>query len=317
MDVHIAQTLYTTIDKSLSSTLATGTSNVMMGAGAVFGVFWLIHLNLKTIHWCFQGLDVAVEDLILTMFKAAFIVYFAFNVGWYISTIVPFVNDVPVWVGNTLSSNSGNQTNQVDAVIGQFLEALIETAKAMKASAADWEFGQLLIGIFAILFLLIGGIPFLSVCVGTLITLKAATTAILVLGPVFIAFSLFPVTRQYFFGWVGVIGGFMLTQILFSVILALEMNFINSNIVSNGQIQSDLLSSLSILFYFSAFTLLATELPMYAASIMGGAPMGASSGVGGLLGKGTGIRSAASMSRAVGKGTRWAYDKARNRNRIG
>lgn len=311
MEVRIAQTLIDAIDKSLNSTLSTGTSNLMMGAGAIFGICWLLYLNIKSIHWHFQGLDVAVEELIVTLIKSSIIIYFAFNVSWYISTIVPVVNELPTWAGKVLSSSGGGQTNLIDTLISQYISTLAATIEAMKFSPVS-DFGGTVLGILGLLFLLIGGIPFLLVCVGTLITLKAATTAILVLGPVFIAFSLFPVTRQYFYGWVSVIGGFILTQILFSIILTLEMNFINSNVVNNGEIQSDLLTCFSILLYFGAFTVLATEIPMYAASIMGGTPMGAVGGVGGLIGRGTGIKSSMRMAKGVGRGIGWMRGKFGN-----
>lgn len=312
MNVQVAQTLYQAIDKSLSSTITTGTSNVMMGVGVLFGIFWLIYLNMKSIHWLFQGLDVAIEDLVLTIFKASFIIYFAFNVSWYISTVVPVVNDLPLWMAKQLSTSGGEQSNQVDELISVFINAVQDTAQAMQFNPFTTTVDVIALGLLGFIFLLIGGIPFLLVCVGTLITLKAATTIILVVGPIFIAFALFPITRQYFWGWVSVIGGFMLTQVLFSVVLTLEMNFINNNIVKGNSVDTDLLSCLAILLYFGAFTVLATEIPNYAASIMGGSPAGGVTGVGGILGRSLGTTAATRMSKAMGK----KLMNLRNRNRI-
>ncbi|WP_016857447.1 type IV secretion system protein [Candidatus Williamhamiltonella defendens] len=315
MDVQVAQTLYQSIDETLKSTIATGTANVMTATGVIFGTCWLIHLTLKSIYWLFQGLDIAFQDLLLTIGKASFIIYFAFNVDWYISTVVPMVNQLPNWMTETLSSSSMENTNQVDSIISSFGKAASKTASAMEFSPVSNPSATAL-GILGFVFLLIGGIPFLLVCVGTMITLKAATSIILVVGPIFIAFSLFDQTRQWFWGWVSVISGFMLTQILFGVVLAIEFNFINSVIVKNGEIKTDLLSSFAILLYFGAFNLLATEIPNYAASIMGGTPSGGVSGVGGILGRGTGLRAEGNMSKATGKGIMKGVNKLRNRNRI-
>ncbi|AWK15628.1 type IV secretion system protein [Candidatus Fukatsuia symbiotica] len=316
MDVHIAQTLYQAIDEGLKSTIATGTANVMTATGVIFGTCWLIHLTMKSIYWLFQGLDMAFQDLLLTIGKASFIIYFAFNVSWYIDTVVPVVNGLPNWMAQTLSSSGLAQSNQVDTVISTFFTALQNTIGAIKFSIWD-EAAAMWLGFLALLFFLLGGIPFIMVVVGTLITLKAATSIILVVGPVFIAFSLFDQTRQWFWGWLSVIGGFMLTQILFGVVLAIEFNFINSVIINNGKIDTDILSCFSILLYFSAFTLLATELPNYAASIMGGAPSGGVSSVGGIVGRGSGLRAAGNMSKATGKSIMKGVNKFRNRNSIG
>lgn len=315
MDVQVAQTLYHAIDEGLKSTISTGTANLMTATGVIFGTCFLIHLTMKSIYWLFQGLDVAFQDLLLTIGKAAIIIYFAFNVGWYVSTIVPVVNELPNGVSQLLSSSSGKQTNQVDSVIASYISALADMCEAINFSIWD-EAAAMWLGILAIAFYVVGGVPYLLVVVGTLITLKTATSIILVLGPVFIAFSLFDQTRQWFWGWVSVISGFMLTMILFNIIVTLQVNFVNSVIIKDGKIETDLLSCFSILLYFGAFTILATELPNYAASIMGGAPSGGVGGVGGILGRGTGLRAAGRMSRATGKGIAKGIRAIKNRNKI-
>ena len=165
MNVQVAQTLYQAIDKSLDSTLATGTSNIMMGVGVLFGIFWLIYLNMKSIHWLFQGLDVAIEDLVLTIFKASFIIYFAFNVSWYISTVVPVVNDLPLWVAKQLSTSGGEQSNQVDELISVFINAVQDTAEVMQFNPFTTTFDVIALGLLGFIVLLIGGIPILLVYV--------------------------------------------------------------------------------------------------------------------------------------------------------
>lgn len=316
MEVHIAQTVYHAINEGLKSTIATGTTNVMTATGVIFGTFWLIYLTMKSIYWLFQGLDVVFQDLLLTIGKASFIIYFAFNVGWYIDTIVPIVNDLPGGIAQMLSSSGGEQTNQVDVVISSYINSLIQLCEAIEFSIWE-EVAAMLLGVLGIFFYLLAGIPYLLTVVGTLITLKAATSIILVLGPIFIAFSLFEQTRQWFWGWISVIAGFMLTMILFSVVIAIQINFIDSVIIKDGKIKTDLLSCFSILLYFGAFTMLATELPNYAASIMGGAPSGGVTGVGGILGRGTGLKTAGRMSSAAGRGIMKGVNRFKNRNQIG
>lgn len=298
MALEIAATLFAAIDSSLESTLMSGTSIVMTGLGAAFGSVWLIHFTLKSMYWLFNGMDSIVQDIVFTVIKMAFIVYFAFNVGWYLNTIVPFVTGLPTWMGGVLSGQAGTQTNQIDVLINAFVNAVKTLIDAMDFDFWD-DFNVVLLGLAVVLFMLIGGIPFILVCVGTLITLKASTTLMLVVGPIFIAFALFDQTRQWFMGWVSVVGGFMLTNVLFSVVIALEISFINSNVIRNGVIDTTWANAVSILLYFSAFTLLATELPNYAASVMGGVSSGGVGGVGGLVSKTAGIGAAKNMTSAA------------------
>lgn len=312
MDVHIAADLFQAIDAALKSTLGSGTAKVMLGLGAVFGSMWLVQFTLKSIYWLFQGMDVIFQDVIFTILKMAFVVYFAFNVSWYISTVVPFATGLPNWMGGILSGQDGNQTNQVDGLISSYLNSLDQLVSTMKFGwTEDWS--VMFYAILVILFYLMGGIPFLSVCVGTMITLKAASTIILVVGPIFIAFALFDQTRQWFWGWVSVMGGFILTQVLFAVVVGIELNYINSFVVKNGAIETTLQSAFEILLVFGAFTLLATELPGYAASIMGGTPSGGVGGVGGLLGKATGLGAARKMA---GGAASQIAKRFKGRNRI-
>lgn len=311
MDVQIAGDLFKAIDDALKGTLGSGTSKVMLGVGAAFGSMWLVHFTLKSIYWLFQGLDAIFQDIVFTVFKMAFIAYFAFNVAWYIQTVVPFATGLPVWMGGILSGQEGNQTNQVDSLIASYIDSLDKLISTMKFGwTEDWS--VMFYAVVVIVFYLMGGIPFLGICVGTMITLKAASTVVLVIGPIFIAFALFDQTRQWFWGWVSLMAGFMLTQVLFAVVIGIELNYINSFIVKNGVIEITLMRAFEILLVFGAFTMLATELPNYAASIMGGTSSGGVSGIGGILGKTTGLSAARKMAGGAGK----QLMRLRSRNQI-
>ncbi|MGE6473160.1 type IV secretion system protein [Serratia proteamaculans] len=311
MEIQIAETLFKAIETGLNSTLTTGTGKVMMGAGAAFGSVWMIHFAMKSIQWLYTGMDAILQDVMFSIMKMAFIVYFAFNVTWYLQTVVPFVTELPNWMGGVLSGQEGNQTNQVDTLINAFIEAVKNLVEAMNFDFFD-NFSIVMLGICVLLFVLIGGIPFIAVCVGTLITLKVATTVLLCVGPVFIAFALFDQSRQWFWGWVSTIAGFMFTNILFSVVIALELGFINSVVLKNGAIETTWTEAFAILFYFGAFTMLAVELPGYAASVMGGTPSGGVTGVGGILGKVSGAGSAMKMTGAAGKAIGKRLTRLRN-----
>ncbi|MGU9854425.1 type IV secretion system protein [Pseudomonas koreensis] len=311
MDFQVAGELFQAIDDALKGALGSGMSKVMLGVGALFGTIWITHFVIKSIYWLFQGFDVIFQDILVSIGKMAFIAHFAFNVGWYLQTMVPFVTGFPVWMGGILSGQEGNQTNQVDALIINYIDSLDKLISLMKFGfTEDWS--VMFYAVVVVLFYLIGGVPFLSVCVGTMITLKGASTVILTIGPLFIAFALFEQTRQWFWGWVSVVGGFMLTQILISVIVGIEMGFINSFIVKDGGLEITLKTAFKILLVFGSFTLLITELPGYAASIMGGTPSGGVSGIGSLIGKTSGLSTARSMAGAAGK----QLLRLRNRNQI-
>ncbi|WP_421556735.1 type IV secretion system protein [Pseudomonas kitaguniensis] len=314
MDINIAQKLYEAVDASLQTTLVSGTAKVMLGLGGLFGTFWLLHMTIKSIYWLFQGMTVAFRETVIEIAKVAFIAGCAWNITWYVQTIVPFVTGLPVWMGGILSGQEGNQVNQIDSLIGSYIDSMMLLIESMSFNIVTTSFSTIYLGLQALVLYSLAGIPFILVAVGTLIVLKVATTVMLALGPIFIAFALFNQTKQWFWGWVAIIAGFMMTQVLFSIVLALEISFINTVIVKDGTIDVSLAGNIAMLVYFASFTLLATELPGYAASVLGGAPVGAT-GLGGIISRGTGAGAAMQAARGVGKG----IDKARgflNRNKI-
>jgi type IV secretion system protein VirB6 len=301
MDIQVAQTLYDAVDASLKSLLTDGTANVMIGIGALMGTFWLLAFTMRSMQWLWTGMTAIYKDVLFEILKMAVITSMAFNVGWYIDTVVPFVTGLPVWMGGVMSGQEGNQLNQVDTLISTYVDGLDKLTSAMSFNFITSKASEIYLGLQAVVIYLVGGIPFILVAVGTMITLKVATTIMLAVGPVFIAFLLFEQTRQWFMGWVATVAGFMLTQVMFAIVLGLEVRFINTNVIKNGQIDTSLMGNISMLVYFLTFTVLATELPNYAASVMGGASSGGVTGLGGILGKATGLGTAGRLAKAGGK----------------
>lgn len=292
IELEIAQTLYRAIDDALSGIISTGTTNLMIGVGSLFGAFWLIDRTVNSINWYFQGFNGVLQTEIMNAIKSAFIIYSAFHVGWYMRVIVPFVSDMPTWTIQQLSGVPVG-TNQVDALINTYLNGLWEFIKNIDFDPI-FNFKESIASVLVLICFLLGGIPFLGVCVATLLTLKVSTSLFLVVGPLFIAFALFDQTRQYFWGWVSLMGGFMLTQIIFGIAIMLEINFLNAFVLTsdpNGAMSGSFKGAFALLLYFGAFTVIATEIPNMAASVMGGAPSGAH-GLNKLLMKGTGLGAA-------------------------
>ncbi|EAU0147045.1 type IV secretion system protein [Salmonella enterica] len=293
MDIHVAQDLFNAIDAAAKNQMG-NVSKVMSVAGIVVGAFWMIYILMQSLFWYFEGLTVVIKEVLITIFKASCIMFMAFSVSWYVTTIVPTVTELPVWLGNTIAGATSNNSNLVDGLLASYVDGLDKLFSKLGFNSGVFYAG------ISVAFYVLGGVPFLGVAVGTLITLKAATTLIMVVGPIFISLAIFPKTQQYFWGWVGVLGGFILTQALFAVVIGLEVSYINANVIKEG-VNLSMASCLGILLTFGAFTMLATELPNYAASIMGGAPSGGVSAMGGIAGKALGMNAATRMAGSFAK----------------
>jgi type IV secretion system protein VirB6 len=301
MEINIVQPIFEAIDAGLNGTLATGTAKFMGIMGIVVGAFWLIYMLLETLYWYFNGLTQAIQEIATQAFKAIFITFFAVGLQPYLTVVVPVVTNAPGELTQVLTGAKTVSTNQVDTLITAFINTAIKVFNAFELDI--FNLNATFAGIMCFLLLVICGSTFLATCVATLIVLKISTTIFLAIGPLFILLALFPQTRQYFWGWVNLIGGFMLTNLLFGVVITLEINYINSNIIgSDGMVKASWVNILSMPLIFGALTVIAQELPNFAASIMGGTPVGNGGGVRGMMGSNmTGINSALNARKAMKK----------------
>ncbi|EJF6846689.1 type IV secretion system protein [Salmonella enterica subsp. enterica serovar Anatum] len=315
MDVQIIQPVFEAIDNGLNGTLATGTSRMMAVVSVIIGGFWVVYIGMRSLYWYFQGLTTVIEDIFRQVLKCTFITFFAFTIQPYISVVVPFVTNAPVELSALLTGNSSGHNNQIDILISSFINTVVQVFKAVDWGIWGDELKATIAGGICLILLIPSGIMFLGVCISVLIVLKVSTTLFLAVGPLFIALALFEQTRQYFYGRVSVIGGFMLASLMFGVIISIEINYIMENVIgSGGIIKIQWTSIVSIPLTFSAFTAIAQSLPDYAAQVMGGASVGNGGGLRGMLGSGTGIRAGINAGKGIGRGinnVRRIYSKRR------
>lgn len=303
MDAQVVQPIFDAVDAAMNGTLVTGTSSLMKVAGGIFGTFWVMHFTLKSLYWLQYGLDMAVKDIVSSMLRVAFVCSLAFTSSTYMEAIVPFVSNAPAGITKIITGSESNATNQIDVLFGSYLETVIKVAGSLRLSIFNSEISDLAFAIITLAILIISGITFLVVCASTLIILKLSTTIFLVVGPVFIAFFLFDATKQYAWGWINLIAGFMLTNVLFGVVVSIEINYINVNLIDNdGMLKFQWANLFAMPLIFGAFTALAQAIPGYAASIMGGSPVSNAGGVGAMLNYG-GVGTARKIASALGKFT--------------
>lgn len=303
MDVQVIQPIFDAIDAAMNGTLVSGTSALMKVAGGIFGTFWVLHFTLKSIYWLQYGMDMAVKDITSSMLRMAFVCGLAFTSSTYMDVIVPFVSNAPAGITQLLTGSESHATNQIDILIGTYLETVFKVMDSLNFSIFDSDIQDLAAAIITLAILIISGLIFLGVCASTLIVLKLSTTMFLVIGPVFIAFFLFDATKQYAWGWINLIAGFMLTNILFGVVVSIELNYINANLIgSDGMMKWEWANLFAMPLIFGAFTALAQAIPGYAASVMGGSPAGNGGGLGAMLNYG-GVGAARKMAGALGKFT--------------
>ncbi|WP_143354490.1 type IV secretion system protein, partial [Erwinia amylovora] len=145
MEVNIAQTLFDAINTATRTQLE-NVSLVMKVMGVVIGGGWIVYILMKSLAWHFMAVRQVIEDFVMTMVKASLIMFMAFNVEWYISTVVPTVTDFPVWLGNTISGSGSVNNNLVDSLISTYLTSVSTLIKAMDVNPIT-HFKEVLYGV--------------------------------------------------------------------------------------------------------------------------------------------------------------------------
>lgn len=218
MQVNVAETLFRTIDTATQSQMA-NMNTVMSVMGIVIGGIWMTYILMKSLYWYFEGLTTVIQDAFFTIFKAFAIMMASLTISWYTSTVIPPVLEFPLWLANTIAGVNNDSSNLVDMVINSYISGLENLVEKMKFGFSVSSIKSMVtVGVAVVLYLL-SGLPFLGVAIATLLTLKVATNLILIIGPMFIACLAFPKVAHWFWGWVGVLGGFVLTQAFLLLLL--------------------------------------------------------------------------------------------------
>lgn len=284
--ITIVATLFSAIDDTIQNTISSGASNLMSAVSPIFGLGVSIYFGLKALSWYTKGADMPVMELFENFVKMTIICFFSFNVGNYLSHVVPVINGLGDNIAGLLNSGSTN-ANTIDKLLSDYITMISDYIDTMDFSPMT-DFTATLQGIIALIIILIGGLPFIIITCAILLTIKIGMSLFLILGPLFIAFSLFEATRDMFFGWLRMMSSFVLINVLFSLVCTIEINFINSQIMNKEPTWT---SIGGMIVCFGSFIYLAKSLPSFASSVTGG--MGIS---------GISTLSAGSMLRPLGKG---------------
>lgn len=316
MAVTIVETLFQSFDDAVKNTISSGASNLMNTIAPIFSSATCIYFGFKAIGWYKNGTDIPAMEILETFIKCALICFCSFNVGNYLQYIVPSIDGLSADIVALLNNSStGTTANTIDELITNYMKMIVDFTKTMSFDILDIKISTLFVQFFALLIMLLSGLPFLVLTCATLFCVKIGMSLMLIIGPIFIAFLFFPATRDLFFGWSKLIISFILINVLFSLVITLEINFINDQFIKSPDPSWGVI--ISMLVCFSTFIYLAKAIPSFAGAIAGS--HGASSI--GLPGSGTTARAgrlaATGGKKAAVKSVNYIASKFRARFRAG
>ncbi|ENE6639024.1 type IV secretion system protein [Salmonella enterica] len=266
INITIVATLFSAIDDTITNTIASGASKLMSTVSPIFGMCICIYFGLKALSWYTKGADMPVMELFEDFVKMTLICFFSFNVGNYLHYIVPIISGLSDDISQLLSSNNSTNANSIDQLLSDYITMICDYIDTMTFSPIS-DFSATATGVVALVVMLVGGLPFIVITCAILLTVKIGTSLFLIIGPLFIGFSLFSATRDLFFGWLRMVSSFVLINVFFSLVCTIEMNFIRSQFINSDATWTKIGS---MIVCFGAFTFLAKALPSFASSVTGG-----------------------------------------------
>lgn len=213
----VTWTLFATIYQGLITPLLTQLQAMI---GQVLTTVQPAALALVGLWLCFAFIEVAMDHKPVPAALREFVIA-AFFVGMLQSDAIYnqyvgnlFLQTIP----NSLAPAFGGQANPavgMDAVLNSAMSAALKTYQAL-----PWSLGAVPLGIGIVIFLIVAlasvGFAFGIYAVAVIMTVVAVFV-----GPVFICLAATPATRRFAVGWLGVVVGSLVTQLMALAVLLL------------------------------------------------------------------------------------------------
>lgn len=221
--IPIFQPIFKKIDTTLISVLGSKASAIIGLVSPIVVICFSIYVMLVLMSYqkdnsSWSG---SAIDMVKRIAAWGVIISCSMNVGFYMGTVVPIINGIPIELSNLLTSESSSgNVNNVDSIISYYITVIQEMwakASGIQASIAAG---------FNILLLIILGIPVVVMMAAYLLLAKLFLAILLAIGPLFLCLALFPVTRQYATLWIGQVVNFMLLGVLMNVTAVVMINIL-------------------------------------------------------------------------------------------
>lgn len=258
------------ITVNMGTSLFESAGNLISNIAPVFSTLFGIYLLMVMVSfWQGGGIDEMFVDFIKRMILFAFLVALAFNASHYheLANIIYVLPDDLAKAFGDVEYSGGALDKIVDDVntVTDKLElqqnnlGLTEFGLYMKYTIVIWQI-EIFMGIL------------LTVLFAFYILAKVSLALVLMIGPIFIGFGLFPSTRQYAMNWVGQCLNYVFNILLLSLIGSMMLVFIKDYVDIMGVEDIVTAGTLGIILFFTliVFVLLCWMTPQLASALTGG-----------------------------------------------
>lgn len=218
MAIEIFGRIFQKIDAVIQNDILSSVSNVANVLSPIMiSAFTIYLLFVFLSYWQGSNPEGTLVDFLKRVMAWAVVIGFGANLSAYNNTVVPIVMGLGDGLSQAFSGNTGSNASALDALAGQIVDLVV----ANKEEAAKISgFGGIKAIIDATLnnaIILISSSVFLVIAAAYIILVKIFLAILAVIGPLFIACALFPMTRQFAMAWVNQVLNYSLLMLFINI----------------------------------------------------------------------------------------------------
>ncbi len=261
--------IYTKVAKIFVENVDKYASNIAGQAKPVIMAVFLLYM-LYVVYRMYSKKDALWEEFTNKIILFAIVGAFA-TTGEHYSNVISFVLNAGDEIAAKLSTNATGSISSVDNVYNAFQTGIDE----IKMQWNDQGFWSKWTGanvdlLVALLFLYIAQFLFSVIIAVNLLIAKIMVVLLLSVGIIFIAFSVFPATRNMFFSFVGLCFNYIFLNVLYSVAAKLASDYIQGTFNPSNLSTSVITSSFESLVTVAIIVLAINQIPTLVSSLTGG-----------------------------------------------
>ncbi|MCP3699360.1 MAG: type IV secretion system protein [Aliivibrio sp.] len=268
MDITAFSYIGKTIDNFTSDFIVSGIGGLIGAISPLIMMGVTLFLMFKGYLQIFGKTDDLARDTVILGIQVITITTLVLNVDNYTFYVIDGVSSLSSGISSAISKNeSGNDIYQtLDGLLMQALDIAVYCL-----SKVGWTEGYLWAFVAMVILASIAILTIISaiIIMGT----KFLLTMLFVIGPLFIAFALFPITRKFFDSWVTKIVENVLVQIFGVIIITMAIEIISNFIGKNNPEVQDINPTgvmIQIVVVTGILTWVVKQIPNLSGSLAGG-----------------------------------------------
>lgn len=260
----------------MGSDLFDKAGNLISAISPLFSIGFGIYILIVVMNAYNRGFDGNVVDLSKRAMGWLIIISCAFNAAQY-SKIANIAYNMPEQLAAVFGNGDYNLS-----VLDTAWDNIMTAVAHIEEKAAELDFTEVSDKLMLHLgagILVSCGVIFFAIITAFYLVAKLSLAMVIVIGPLFLGFMLFPATRQYAMNWIGQSLNYIVTIAFFTILSSLQMKFFQGYLEKALAEDFDSVAQvIGIIPVFLAatvfFVIVAWNIPSIASALTGGASVG-------------------------------------------